>query len=204
MNELFLVLIGSVARDDFSLESDVDVCRISYSGNVERKSTWPSGPINYVDYSYGEFIHLYDSGSLFIHHILNEGILLQGNNKSWEYFRNNFKLKINFNEELLKIREISSIFSDINLFDLKYLSMYSNLFTLVKNFSIFYLANKKKYLFNKRTAIKLVFGEFHTDLLIDSYNYFERGIVNDKWDYSSKEEADKILNYYLTLMEDLY
>lgn len=194
---MFIILIGSVARNEFSANSDIDICRININKVVERKPQWPNGPIVYIDYDIETFNHLYEIGSLFLLHILCEGILLEGDKAQWEKYKKSFKVKENFQEEIDSIIDIIEVFDNIDIFGNKYLSMYSNLFTIVKNFSIFFLANSNKYVFDKKKAVKEVFGDFHFDLLYDSYNYFERGVINEKWKYDSKEQAMKILNYYL-------
>ncbi len=83
------------------------------------------------------------------------------------------------------------------------MSLYSNLFTTVKNFSIFYLAKKRIFVFNKEIAIKTVFGDFYYDLLIASYNYFERGIINDTLNYECNDTAQEIIHYYYNKIEVL-
>ncbi|MCL6604157.1 MAG: hypothetical protein K6T94_14920 [Paenibacillus sp.] len=202
-NKTYVILIGSVARDDFETESDIDICRINNFNNIEKLPFWPNGPISYIDYEFTDFMHLYNLGSLFIFHMFREGTLLLGNNSDWNKLKFNFKVQQNFHEELLNIKNITEIFKNIEIFGGKYLSMYSNFYTLIKNFSIFFLADNKIYNFNKKKAISAVFGETYIDILIDSYNYFERGIVNTKWDYGNKEQAKKIVEYYLVKMEEI-
>lgn len=199
----FVVLIGSVARGDYSVGSDVDICRINSDVTVNRQINWPSGPINYIDYDLETFQHLYEIGSLFIYHILTEGILIEGDINSWENYRLNFSFTGHFREEIYNTLDLNNVFKTVDIFGNHYLSLYSNLFTNVKNFSIFYLAGKGIYLFNKEKAIKQVFGDYHYSLLFDAYNYFERGVVDVKWKYSCKEIAIDITSYYSSKMEAL-
>lgn len=201
--EGFVILIGSVARQDFLEESDIDICRINSYAPIARESTWPNGPINYIDYDIKTFYHLYNLGSLFIYHILTEGVVLQGNLNVWESLKLNFSSKSNFNEELSSTLELNTVFKDIEIFGNQYLSLFSNLFTNVKNFSIFHLASNGIYIFNKEQAIKNVFGDYYLSLLIDSYNYFERGVINSGWNYYCKETAIDVTNFYLSRMEAL-
>lgn len=194
---MFQILIGSVARNDFSQNSDIDICRIGNTYTVEREDLWPSGPINYIDYELDVFEHLYEIGSLFLLHILSEGVLIKGDQKEWENYKSNFSVQRNFNKELEDIHEMTEIFDNIEIFGSKYLTLYSNLFTLTKNYAIFTLANRGIYVFNKKKAINDVFGYFYYDLLSDSNNYFERGIINETWDYECKNIAQNVTNYYL-------
>ncbi|GIO56905.1 hypothetical protein J21TS7_52230 [Paenibacillus cineris] len=202
--ESFVVLIGSVARKDYSVGSDIDICRINSDVTINRQTDWPDGPINYIDYDTETFQHLYNIGSLFIYHILTEGILIEGNIDSWEKLILNFSLTGNFSNEIVKILDLNEIFKKTEIFGNHYLSLFSNLFTNVKNFSIFYLARNGIYLFNKEKAIKYTFGEYYYDLIFDAYNYFERGVINKKWNYSCKKIAIEVTNYYLSKMEALY
>lgn len=195
---MFQILIGSVARNDFLNNSDIDICRIGNTQPIERKDSWPSGPINYIDYELDVFEHLFESGSLFIMHILFEGILLKGDKEVWKDCKSNFCVKDSFNEELEEIREMTEVFHNLEMFGNRYLTLYSNLFTLIKNYSIFSLANEGIFIFNKEKAVKRVFGDFYYNLLHDSYNYFERGIVNEIWDYECKKTAQTVINYFLT------
>lgn len=194
---MFQIVIGSVARNDFSKNSDIDICRIGTVKEVKRESSWPSGPINYIDYELDVFEHLYETGSLFIMHILSEGVLIEGNEEEWEKYKSSFKIKNNFNDEIEDILDMTNLFDNLEMFGNKYLTFYSNFFIFIKNYSIFTLANKGIYIFNKEKVIKKVFGDYHFQLLLDSNNYFERGIVNEEWNYTCKKTAQNIVGYYL-------
>lgn len=199
---MFQILIGSVARNHFSENSDIDVCRIDNMQIVEKKESWPNGPINYIDYELEVFEHLFENGSLFIMHIMSEGLLIRGNKEKWENYKSSFCVKKNFDEELKEIIEMFDLFNNIEIFGNKFLTLYSNLFTLIKNYSIFSLATEGIYIFDKEKAIKKVFGDFYYDLLLDSNNYFERGIIKEIWDYECKKTAQKIIIYYLAKIKE--
>lgn len=200
---MFVVLIGSVAREDQNINSDIDICRIDSDIELFKKINWPSGPINYIDYNYEEFMHLYSQGSLFIYHILHEGILIDGSKSEWEQLINNFVFIDNYDDEIFDIKSIIFKFLDVEIFGNTFLSLYSNLFTLVKNYSIFSLAQEGIFVFNKEQAVRLKFGYKYYDLLSDSYNRFERGLVKqeNKWDYTSRSLAMKVISFYRDKME---
>jgi predicted nucleotidyltransferase len=200
---VFIILVGSVARKDFNETSDIDICRIETKCDLKRERKWPSGPINYIDFSFDEFLHLYNSGSLFIYHVVNEGKLICGDVHKWRHLKDNFVFEDTYTGELDKIRRRFHVFLEIEIYGNKYMSLYSNLFTTVKNFSIFYLAKKRIFVFNKEIAIKTVFGDFYYDLLIASYNYFERGIINDTLNYECNDTAQEIIHYYYNKIEVL-
>ncbi|OXS52156.1 hypothetical protein B1A99_34940 [Cohnella sp. CIP 111063] len=199
----FIVIIGSVARNDFSTSSDIDICRIDCDIQIARKSNWPDGPINIIDYDRNTFNHLFNINSLFIYHILFEGVLIYGDIDEWVKLKSSFILKKNFVEEINDTKELISIFKNIEMFGEHFTSLYSNFFISLKNFSIFYLANKGIYTFNKEQAIKKVFGNYHFNILFDSFNYFERGLSNENLTFSNKEEANDIIQFYLLKMEEL-
>jgi predicted nucleotidyltransferase len=201
--ESFGILIGSVARKDFHENSDVDICRINSDLDIKKALDWPNGPINYVDYDEVSFKNLYESGSLFLYHVFFEGKLIYGDLNKWELYRSNFKVKKSFLEEINSILSISSMFKNIEMFGGHYLTLYSNLYTNIKNFSIFYLANQEQFTFNKEESIKKVFGDFYYDLLYDAYNYYERASEKNVWNFNCKETAINITNYYLRKMENL-
>lgn len=203
---MFVILIGSVARGDYSINSDIDICRIDSNFEISKKTNWPLGPINYIDYTYEDFMHLYLEGSLFIYHILHEGILVHGNKCEWERFRKKFVFVDNLDEEINNIKEIIFEFIDVNIFGNTFLSLYSNLFTLVKNYSIFSLSQEGKFIFNKEHAIKLKFGDRYYELLNAAHNRFERGIVKEelKWDYTSPKLAIQVIDYYKENMGEGY
>jgi predicted nucleotidyltransferase len=201
--EMFIVLIGSVARSEFNYDSDIDICRIDSAYGVSRRKCWPLGPINYVDYDLNTFNKLYYSGSLFIYHILREGKLLYGEQIKWQKYIDDFRLKDDFSGELQKIKDNMGLFEDIDMFGGKHLSLYSNLYKLVKNYSIFYLADKKIFEFNKERAMRRIFGDHYNRLLIDAYNYFERGNEINNWDFDNSELAKTVLDFYVKKMKEL-
>jgi predicted nucleotidyltransferase len=198
---MFIILIGSVARGDYGSESDIDICRIATEKEVKRKDKWPNGPLSYIDYDEETFLHLYNQGSLFIYHLFYEGILMKGDIGEWENLKNKFEFKDTYSEDLYKIKDIFNIFLNTEMFGGKFLSVYSNLFTLIKNYAIFYLAKNNIFILNKKQAVLKVFGDYYYDLLVSSYNYFERGFINENWYYDCEETAIKIINYYYSKME---
>jgi predicted nucleotidyltransferase len=200
---MFIILIGSVARGDHNVSSDIDICRISSNIKIQRREEWPSGPINYIDYTDDEFMHLFNMGSLFIYHIIHEGILLYGDKEKWKVLCNNFLYKDNYSDVILDIKSTIFDFININIFGDTFLTLYSNMFTLIKNYSIFTLSQQGVFIFNKEQAIYMKFGKEYYDLLNESYNRFERGIAKEvnKWDYTSRNLATQVINYFKGKME---
>lgn len=200
---MYVVLIGSVAKNEENENSDIDICRIGTEILIEKDVKWPKGPISYIDYSIEEFSSLYEKGSLFIYHILKEGLLLNGSEKNWNFLVEKFNFKDTYGEEVEKIRIILQKILEVDIYGSTFLSFYSNLFTLLKNFSIFLLAHQGNFEFNKRKAFNQVLGEKYYELLYYSYNKFERGInlKDNKIDFLSQKLARDVIEYFKNKME---
>lgn len=201
---MFTILIGSVARGDHTHNSDIDICRInSYEEITVLDCKSPPGPTNYIDYSFDQFMSLYMKGSLFIFHIFKEGILLKGDIEDWNNYKNNFIIKTSFYEEITNLKNSLKLIMATEIFGGKYLSLYSNFFTIIKNISIFALANNGIYEFNKKNAICKIYGEYFIDFLIDSYSTFERGVSITDHDYDSPDILKHVLDYYIPRTKEL-
>lgn len=200
---MYLILIGSVAKGEENKYSDIDICRIGTNISIERNVKWPNGPINYIDYSIEEFKSLYEKGSLFIYHILRDGLLLNGSEKNWYSLKENFHFKDTYGEEVEEIKKILFKILEVDIYGATFLSFYSNLFTLLKNFSIFLLAHQGKFEFNKKKAFYQVLGKEYYQLLYYSYNKFERGISSEdkKIDFLSEKLAKNVIEYFKKKME---
>ena len=178
-SERFIVLFGSCARGDDNAFSDVDVLRInarclSSSKLVPKRKR----VVNYVDYDAETFNVLYNGGSLFLAHIFNEGILLEGNPRSWEFLKEQFHVTTCFSGEFAKIESTLSQFRNPRVFGGHYLSALAALFTIVKNSSIFFLAQNKVYEFNKCRSIYQVAEMmcFDSTPIVDLRLFYDRAI----------------------------
>lgn len=202
---MFTVLIGSVARGEQKDNSDIDIVRINHEYEVDRQNEWPLGPINYIDYSISDFHKLYNKGSLFIYHILNDGILLSGCCDSWKEYTTKFQFIDTYLEELNNIRDVLYEVFNTSIYGGTFLSFYSNIFTLIKNFSIFYLAHNSIFDFNKESAFLKVFGKKYFYILNTSYNIFERNeaYLLNSIDIKSELIAKEIINYLYKKLEEL-
>jgi predicted nucleotidyltransferase len=197
MQNEFVVLIGSVAKKQHKKDSDIDICRINSNLKLIKRESWPDGPISYVDYDGKTFKNLYLKGSLFIYHVLFEGVLLKGNEYEWRKLKNTFTVKDCYDEEIDVIIDVFNSFEDTTYCGGKYLTYFSNLFTLMKNYSIFTLANRKIFEFNKEIAYKSVLGDNFFDDLFHAYEVVERGVTLDKKNstYKSNEFVIEVVNY---------
>lgn len=183
-SEQFIIIFGSIARNDYTENSDVDILTINIEKNLAEKYInnikIPNFPHNYVEYNSETFSMFYNSGSLFLYHIFTQGVLIHGDIEKWKLIKNNFNVKKNFKEEILKIKEDTTTYSNIKIFDNHFTSAISNLYPMIKNLCIFSLANKGIYEFNKDKCITLYIND---ESLIDAinqaktlYNYSEKSI----------------------------
>lgn len=195
---MFTILIGSVARGEHKINSDIDIVRINHYHEIHKKSTWPQGPINYIDYSFNDFHNLYYKGSLFLYHVLNEGILITGNADIWEDYIREFKFIDTYGIELCNLREILYDVFNTSIYGGTFLSFYANIFTLIKNFSIFFLAHNNVFEFNKEIAFNTVFGGKYFHVLNTAYNVFERDDISsiNLFDFKSEILAKDIINHF--------
>ncbi len=202
---MYVVLIGSVARNEENSNSDIDICRVESDINVERINEWPRGPINYIDYSYADFNKLYKKGSLFIYHVINEGVLIHGNKDKWQELKDEFVFIDDYDEEINNIKEILEEFLDIGIYGNSFLTLYSNLYTLIKNLAIYSLAQKDIFEFNKEKAVVNVFGHKYYNLLCEAYNIFERSCIKptQNYNFSCETLASKVITYYRNKLEVL-
>jgi len=112
------ILFGSAARNDADKSSDIDLCVISNevisteeSLRIIEQYDYKLNPdrIELVRYSEDQFNQMISKGSLFIHHLKNEGIIIYGTaylNKRYE------KLK-NFNSHSAELAYYKEIFDDL-------------------------------------------------------------------------------------------
>lgn len=181
-NEL-TILIGSCARGTSQAGSDVDVVRVGHRQTVKR-STISSlaraakGPITYIDYDLNTFCGLHRSGSLFVHHIITEGILIAGNQETWERSRASFIVTTDFGVEIQDHRDVCLWLASVGYLKGATMARLAHLCRALKNLAIFSLAAQRAYVFEKREALQRAFPAIpQTDvqILLDASNSFERG-----------------------------
>src|SRR5690606_17095714 len=113
-------------RGTATLDSDVDILRIGHVRQVPLPIFIPKdGVKSFIDYDQVLFTELYDSGSLFLKHVFQEGILLEGRHDEWLSIKENFKVAEVFDEEIRKYAELllfSSAFIEYRKAVIPYLS----------------------------------------------------------------------------------
>lgn len=195
----FIVLIGSVAREDFTEGSDIDICRIGTKKDVPTiPFSIPNGPVCFVDYTPADFEKLYNDGSLFLQHVFLEGRLLEGDTDKWQDLKSAFKVQKNFSMEIAKYVDLYNFTLRDNRYDQKYLAICSNLFIILKNMAIFSLANRQEYIFDKKSAWHRIFGDEYFQLLYMAYEKFERGNFRISWYDDTKDMVAHMNNHFLS------
>jgi len=177
---MYTVLIGSYARGTSRDKSDLDIVRINHLDGLDRNFIpSESTVLSYIDYTYSAFLDLYDSGSLFLYHIFNEGKLLAGDDDSWAVLKSQFKVKSSFEKEIDEYIAILHFLNSDTLFCKLIFPYLSNMFKVIKNISIFSLAGKGLYVFEKRESISMAFPFIlneQVDALILAHDIFDRGL----------------------------
>lgn len=166
-NASSIVLFGSQAREDEDEFSDVDLLvvsnltveanEISCSRRLRSKIPKALLPKNrwlsLMVYSQDEFERMYCRGSLFVAHILWEGVVLYDDGFYGKLRQNTFCLSIEELQLSLKILyERLTIADDLSKFNDYYIRCLSNFFLISKNLAIIGLALRGKLIFNKRHA----------------------------------------------------
>jgi hypothetical protein len=158
------ILIGSCARGTDRAHSDVDIVRVGHGRQVSRedlgRNGWAKvaqGPIAYVDYDFATFAQLFAEGSLFVHHILGEGILLSGSPAVWDGWRAGFRVAGSFHQESARYLASCFWFLHPERFVHARLPFLSHLFRAMKNAAIFSLADRHTYCFEKHDCLQRAF-----------------------------------------------
>lgn len=153
-----VVLIGSYARGDFNQYSDCDIFRVGCENTDLDYSMLPitdQSIVSCIDYDNETFAKLYNAGSLFLYHVLHEGILISGDIEIWQGLQDGFSVQRSFSKELEEISLITEFLSNIEMFGGKFLTPLVNAFTELKNASVFYLAHQGIYTFEKTQCLRL-------------------------------------------------
>jgi hypothetical protein len=175
----FTILIGSGARRTDDLQSDIDIVRIGHSDTtvVQCKGCQKVRDVSYINYDTEKFSQLYGDGSLFLYHIFSEGRLLSGDEKIWTSLKANFRVRTNFRREIAENREVLAWLQDGNQFEGATIPYLAHMCRALKNLAIFSLAQRRSYVFDKRTALRRAFPELEDEtisLLVVANNVFER------------------------------
>jgi hypothetical protein len=133
--------------------------------------------VSYIDYDAKKFSELYEKGSLFLHHIFTEGVLLKGNRSVWNALKQYFQVSTNFRKEISQNRKLLEWLQGGEKFRGATIPYLAHTFRALKNLAIFLLAHKREYVFEKRAALQTAFPTLDRKaitLLINANNMFER------------------------------
>jgi predicted nucleotidyltransferase len=197
----FVVLIGSYARGDFNEYSDCDVFRVGCENinfDFSAIQVTVAAPVTFIDYDKETFSSLYEAGSLFIYHVLHEGQVIYGDKDIWNELKNNFVVQRDFRNELEEITLITNFLANTEMFGGKFLMPLVNAFTEIKNASIFFLAHRGQFVFEKTECMRLALAStmmLPTLLSLKKfYDYSVRGLDLDlPFDPNSSEKCSEVL-----------
>jgi predicted nucleotidyltransferase len=197
--EQFTVLVGSYGRGAGEADSDIDIVRIGHTRPFKKsrlgKLAHPKAPISYIDYDPESFARLYESGSLFVHHILTEGQLLDGDRRRWTELVENFAVTEDLSSEITEQLDLCRRLARPEAFTNATMPLLSHLFRALKNAAIFSLAARGVYVYDKREALRQ-WWTFLTnrdiELLVTANNLYVRGTPQSQFIGSS--EATKSLS----------
>ena len=174
----FTVLVGSRARRRSRAASDIDLVRIGHKRPAPTRLVKLGRParVSYIDYDAAKFAKLYGKGSLFLYHVFNEGKLLEGNRATWEKLRDRFKVQTNFSAEISQNRKILNWLQRGRKAEGAAVPYLAHTFRALKNLAIFSLAQRRKYVFDKRDALRQAFPQLDSkciNVLMDANDFFE-------------------------------
>ena len=156
-NRQLTVLIGSFARGTPDRNSDIDIVRVGHRNRFAKSKVQclknAKAPISYVDYEPEAFASLYDSGSLFIHHVLNEGSLVQGDELYWAELCHSFSVSVDFSAEIREYLSLCHWLARPRMFSCAVMPLLSHMFRGLKNAAIFLLAQRGLYIYDRRCPI---------------------------------------------------
>jgi predicted nucleotidyltransferase len=173
----FTILIGSRARRTQKSYSDVDIVRIGHTELATIKERARKDSVSFIDYDVDKFSDLYEKGSLFLYHVFREGRLLEGDFDAWNYLKENFRVSTNFKREISRNRRFLKWLQRGEKFRGAVIPYLAHTCRALKNLAIFSLAQKRRYVFDKRAALRGAFPNLpksSIDLLISANDSFER------------------------------
>lgn len=209
---MYSILIGSYARGDYNTNSDCDIVLINSDEAGFDKDRLPIKKkelVNFISYDSTQFNSLYDSGSLFIYHILYEGIVIDGKQDSFNELKKNFHVQQRFNNELEKIYTATQLLAEVDIFGGKHLTPLVNAFTELKNACIFYLAHHSIYEFNKEKCFDKALTMLGHNTSIKKiklfYDYSIRSIdLNLPFNPNDIKESSSLLLETNKILRDMY
>jgi predicted nucleotidyltransferase len=173
----FTILIGSLARRTQNSSSDIDVVRIGHKESTKLKIQSKNQAVSYIDYDIDKFMELHERGSLFLYHVFNEGLLLDGNATAWQWLKDHFRVSTDFRQEISQNRKFLKWLQTGTKYQGAVVPYLAHTCRALKNLAIFSLAQERKYVFDKGRALRKAFPRLSDDviaLLVDASNSFER------------------------------
>ncbi len=211
-----ILLFGSSASEQMDSSSDIDVCIIC-SGNYDIKpiikkvqsilADSSDKSIEIADYSEDQFDMMLLKGSLFAHHLKNDGKCVYGKEylnkkfrslKSFESFEEELSYYNEIFQQLIESRIVNQNLSDFD---------YSLVFTLVRNICILLSNFNNKPKFGRRNAFIYCLDKYKNfPVSINTYYFLEskklcydRGVENLNSDFLPFDKVESSLHQLIEL-----
>lgn len=147
-----VVAVGSRARGDFDVTSDMDVVLIG--GSSAQVLGAPAGKlfqgVNVTRYSTEGFFRRGRSGSLFIAHVINEGVLVAGESREWGRLRTAWSPLRMYDDEVLENLDFLRLLRVVPRSFCGLSAAVDLLVSSVRNIAIRELANRGELVFSWR------------------------------------------------------
>jgi len=209
--ELSILLFGSMSRQDFDANSDIDLCVIHNTNNSNEdielyvKDEYPLEEYEITIINRNLFEHMLEKGSLFLWHIKLEGKILRDDSN---YYKDSIIELKSFDDLESEIQYHKEIFDDLKE---SYLQIdkvtsfdFSLLFTIVRNICIVLCYIKGNPKFGRIDAFNYCIKELK-DFPISKNQYLN--LSNHKLKYvrnTKVEESNQNLESYLDLVTKLF
>lgn len=156
-----IILFGSASRGDYSGTSDLDLLLITEQ-KVQPSAVRASVPIfaqkfsmSFSIYQEGDFGRLFDDGSLFVAHILQEGVVLHDDGQFGKLREKPFRIsKASLMASCSIIRNNLSIYKDLSIFNELYSPSLAHLYSMAADLAMIGCALEGKAEFRKVRALQ--------------------------------------------------
>jgi hypothetical protein len=158
-----IILFGSASRGDYSGSSDLDLLLITEQ-KVQPSAVRASVSIyaqkfnmSFSVYQKGDFVRLFDDGSLFVAHILQEGVVLHDDGQFGKLREKPFRISTaSLMTSCSIIRNNLSIYSDLSIFNELYSPSLAHLYSMAADLAMIGCALEGKAEFRKVRALQRI------------------------------------------------
>lgn len=182
---------GSTVRQDDDLLSDSDLLVVIENDKnfdysiVSEYLEGNSYNISY--YNYDKLVYLSNKGSLFLQHLKQESEIIYDKKGSLACLLQNFNPKISYKNEMYLAKKQFQLVKSLPETNLSNLWYCDYLYVLLRNYLVFYSANRKNYIFSFKTLLRGVVSDYN--LSDNTYNILIR-LRKFKFEYRTTKQLD--------------